>query len=233
MTWPLALAVGLVLGIGLSFYRYWLPQRIQEEEAYWVAKLSGGKDREPVPPKGFRQALRAHSWFSQQTIFLVVACGVLSVLLAARHPVVSPWLIVFACTLLALAVIDWETQLLPDELTLGLLWVGLISQFVDPGRAVGLEQAVIGAAVGYLVLWVTGNVFRVIRGIEGLGYGDMKLLAAIGAWLGPSEVIYVVLLGSLVAVCWQLLVVFRKKLSLHTEFAFGPWLILAALIRII
>lgn len=232
MTWPIALSVGLGLGFGLSFYVYWLPLRIKEEEAYWVAKLSGGSPGDPTLPKNFRQALVHHAWFGKPTFLLMSCCGLFSLVFVARNPEASPGLVFFSCTLLALAVIDWRTQLLPDDMTLGLLWVGLLLQLFEPTRTVGLEQAVIGAVVGYLVMWVTGNVFALFRGIEGLGYGDMKLLAAIGAWLGSGQLIYVLLLGSVIAVSWQLAAILRKKSTHSSEFAFGPWLITAALIRI-
>lgn len=96
--------------------------------------------------------------------------------------------------LIALAVIDYDTQLLPDGLTLPLLWTGLLFNLV--GERVPVHAAVIGAAAGYLALWTVYQVFRLLTGKEGMGYGDFKLLAALGAWLGWQSLPLVVLLAS-------------------------------------
>jgi leader peptidase (prepilin peptidase) / N-methyltransferase len=102
--------------------------------------------------------------------------------------------------LIALAVIDYDTQLLPDSLTLPLLWAGLLFNLV--GGLAPVRAAVIGAAAGYLALWAVYQVFRLLTGKEGMGYGDFKLLAALGAWLGwqglPLVVVLASVLGALV-----------------------------------
>ncbi len=127
-------------------------------------------------------------------------------------------------TLIALAVIDLDHQLLPDDLTLKLLWGGLIANLF--GLFTTLESAVIGAIVGYLGFWLVYQVHYRLTGREGLGYGDFKLLAAFGAWLGwemlPTVVLLSSLAGTLVAVGLMLL----RGLDRRAAVSFGPFLAL-------
>ncbi|MEK7810568.1 MAG: A24 family peptidase, partial [Pseudomonadota bacterium] len=104
--------------------------------------------------------------------------------------------ILFIWALIALTCIDFDTQLLPDSITLPLLWLGLLVNL--NGAFTTLENSVIGAAAGYLVLWSVYWMFRLVTGKEGMGFGDFKLLAAIGAWLGWSMLPLVILLSSAV-----------------------------------
>ncbi len=99
-------------------------------------------------------------------------------------------------TLLALAGIDLRTQLLPDQLTLPLLWLGLLLSLLP--LFVGPSASIVGAAAGYLSLWSIYWLFKLITGKEGMGYGDFKLLAALGAWMGPAALLPIVLLSSLI-----------------------------------
>ena len=102
----------------------------------------------------------------------------------------------FTWCMIALAVIDIDTQLLPDSITLPLLWAGLL--FNLRGTFVDLQSAVIGAVAGYLVLWIVYWAFKLATGKEGMGFGDFKLLAAIGAWLGWKMLPLVILASSFV-----------------------------------
>ena len=133
-------------------------------------------------------------------------------------------------TLLALTVIDTDTQLLPDDLTLPLLWAGLIANLWTTFAPIG--SAVIGAVAGYLSLWAVYWVFKLVRGREGMGYGDFKLLAALGAWLGWQMLPLIVLLSSIVgAVVGVALIVFKGRD--HTvPIPFGPYLAVAGAIAL-
>jgi leader peptidase (prepilin peptidase)/N-methyltransferase len=136
-----------------------------------------------------------------------------------------------ACILLwalvALTFIDFDTQLLPDNITLPLIWVGLLVNTFGLMPGVSLRDAVIGAVAGYLALWVVYWLFKLIRGKEGMGYGDFKLLAALGAWLGWQMLPLIVLLSSLVgAVIGIGLVVFKGR-DHQVPLAFGPFLAIA------
>jgi leader peptidase (prepilin peptidase) / N-methyltransferase len=137
---------------------------------------------------------------------------------------------VFLWTLLALALIDADTQYLPDDLTLPLLWAGLIANLW--GLFTPLSSAVIGAVAGYLSLWTVYWLFKLIRGKEGMGYGDFKLLAALGAWLGWKMLPLIILLSSVAGAAIGLgLIAFRGR-DHTTPLPFGPYLALAGAIAL-
>ena len=133
-------------------------------------------------------------------------------------------------TLLALALIDADTQYLPDDLTLPLLWAGLVANLF--GLFTPLASAVVGAVAGYLSLWSVYWAFKLIRGKEGMGHGDFKLLAALGAWLGWKMLPLIVLLSSVAgAVIGIALIAFRGR-DHTTPLPFGPYLALAGAIAL-
>jgi leader peptidase (prepilin peptidase)/N-methyltransferase len=137
----------------------------------------------------------------------------------------------FGWALLALTVIDLDTQLLPDDITLPLLWAGLLLNL--GGVFAPLASAVIGAAAGYLALWSVYWAFKLATGKEGMGYGDFKLLAAIGAWLGWQKLPMVILLSSVVgAVVGIGLMVFARH-AREKPIPFGPYLAAAGLIAML
>jgi len=141
------------------------------------------------------------------------------------------WLVMLYCvTLLALSFIDISTQLLPDNLTLPLLWAGLLANSF--GLLVPLQDAVLGAAAGYLILWAVYWIFKLVTGKEGMGYGDFKLLAAIGAWLGwtllPLVIVFSSLLGSIIGISLTL----SKSLPYGKPIPFGPYLAIAGIVSI-
>jgi leader peptidase (prepilin peptidase) / N-methyltransferase len=134
--------------------------------------------------------------------------------------------------LIALTFIDFDTQLLPDNLTLPLLWAGLLANILGAVPTVPLRDAVIGAIAGYLVLWVVYWLFKLIRGKEGMGYGDFKLLAALGAWLGWQVLPLIVLLSSVVGAAIGISLVAFKGRDHQIPLAFGPYLAIAGLIAL-
>jgi leader peptidase (prepilin peptidase)/N-methyltransferase len=137
---------------------------------------------------------------------------------------------VFAWALIALALIDFDTQLLPDDITMPLLWAGLV--FNLGGTFVSLSSAVLGAIAGYLSLWIVYWVFKLVTGKEGMGYGDFKLLAAICAWLGWQALAMVILLSSVVGATVGIgLMVFAKH-GRDKPIPFGPYLAAAGVIAL-
>jgi leader peptidase (prepilin peptidase)/N-methyltransferase len=128
-------------------------------------------------------------------------------------------------SLLALTMIDFDTQLLPDGITLPLLWAGLIVNLW--GVFTSLPSAVIGAIAGYLSLWTIYWLFKLIRGKEGMGYGDFKLLAALGAWLGWQVLPVIVLLSSVVGALIGIALIVFKGRDHNIPLAFGPYLAIA------
>jgi leader peptidase (prepilin peptidase)/N-methyltransferase len=133
-------------------------------------------------------------------------------------------------SLIALTVIDIDTQFLPDDITLPLIWLGLLVNL--NGTFVPLQSAVIGTVAGYLSLWAVYWLFKLATGKEGMGYGDFKLLAAIGAWLGWKMLPVVILLSSLVgAVVGIGLIVFARH-GRNTPIPFGPYIAAAGSIAL-
>lgn len=144
-----------------------------------------------------------------------------------------PWLAasVFCLLLLAMALIDAQTQLLPDDLTLLLLWAGLLFSLL--GVTVPLADAVSGAMAGYLSLWSIYWLFKLATGKEGMGYGDFKLLAALGAWLGWSMLPLVILLSSLVGAVVGIAMLLLQRQQRGQTMPFGPYLAAAGLIAFV
>jgi leader peptidase (prepilin peptidase)/N-methyltransferase len=133
--------------------------------------------------------------------------------------------------LITLAFIDADTQLLPDDLTLPLLWGGLLFNLWT--GTVALDDAVLGAVAGYLSLWLVYWLFRLLTGKEGMGYGDFKLLAAFGAWLGWSMLPLIILLSSLVGAIVGVVMILLARLGRGQPLPFGPYLAAAGWIALL
>lgn len=138
--------------------------------------------------------------------------------------------LLFAYLLIAMTFIDADTKLLPDDLTYLLLWSGLLVNL--QGTFVPLQDAVIGAVAGYLVLWSVYWLFKLVTGKEGMGYGDFKLLAALGAWLGWQMLPLIILLSSVVGAVVGIAVIVLNRLGRDYQIPFGPYLAGAGLIAL-
>ena len=134
--------------------------------------------------------------------------------------------------LLALALIDWDTTVLPDALTLPLLWAGLALAALGWLPGLTLMQSFTGAVVGYLALWSVYWLFKLTTGKEGMGYGDFKLLAAIGAWLGWVALPLVILLSSMVGAVLGLAMIAAGRHGRDKPMPFGPYLAAAGAIAL-
>jgi leader peptidase (prepilin peptidase)/N-methyltransferase len=259
-----AFVVGLCVGSFLNVVVHRLPRMLERDWRAQCAELAGAAaepaaaynlvvPRSACPACGHR--IGAHenipivSWLA-----LRGRCSACKAPISARYPLVelaggvlaalAVWKFgvtpsgIAACgllwTLLALTFIDFDTQLLPDDITLPLLWAGLIVQLLVPALGVteptfvtSLTEAVIGAIAGYLSLWLVYWIFKLVRGKEGMGYGDFKLLAALGAWLGWQLLVPIILLSSIVgAVVGIALIAFRGR-DHSVPLAFGPYLAIA------
>lgn len=144
---------------------------------------------------------------------------------------VSLAVVFFTWVLICLTLIDYDTQLLPDNITLPLLWLGLlINSF---GTFTSLHMAVAGAMVGYLSLWSIYWVFKLLTGKEGMGYGDFKLLAALGAWAGVDQLPLIILFSSLVGAIFGIMMIVLKQHERQNPIPFGPYLAVAGWITLI
>jgi leader peptidase (prepilin peptidase)/N-methyltransferase len=158
-----------------------------------------------------------------------IAAALLAALMAWRFGYSAALLgsVVFAWALLALTFIDLDTQLLPDDITLPLIWAGLLVNIF--GTFADLRSAVLGAIGGYLLLWLVYWGFRLIAKKEGMGYGDFKLLAALGAWLGWQVLPFVVVVSAGAGAVVGGLVLWLSKRGMETRIPFGPYLALGGL----
>lgn len=129
----------------------------------------------------------------------------------------------FAACLLGLALIDWDTTLLPDDMTLPLLWAGMAAAALH-WTTVPLVSAFWGAVAGYLSLWLVYWAFKLVTGKEGMGYGDFKLFAALGAWFGWQALIPIILMASVIGAVVGIALKFNNGLREGGYVPFGPFL---------
>ncbi|SFX04150.1 prepilin peptidase [Marinospirillum alkaliphilum] len=255
--WPLPLwltlatLLGLVIGSFLNVVIYRLPLMLRREwgeEHLPELTLSWPGSHCPScqAPVRWWQNLPLISWLllrgrcascatpiSRLYPLVELTAALLSLLLAWRYGMNLQTLALmgFAWTLLALAVIDTQTRLLPDRLTLPLLWTGLTWHWLFSSEAL-FNQAFLGAIIGYLSLWSLYWLFKLLTGREGMGYGDFKLLAALGAWLGAPALLPVILLSSVSGLLVALVLKLRAEWQ-GQALPFGPHLVIAALLLLV
>jgi leader peptidase (prepilin peptidase) / N-methyltransferase len=252
---------GLLIGSFLNVVIYRVPIMMQRESDNYVAHENGKPlphavrynlvtPRSACPHCGHQiSALENIPVISY--LFLRGKCIECKTPISARYPVVelltgslSAFLIwrfgsgltglaalVFAYLLIAMTFIDADTQLLPDDLTLPLLWCGLLVNL--HGAFVPLDQAVIGAVTGYLCLWIIYWLFKLVTGKEGMGYGDFKLLAALGAWLGWKMLPIIVLLSASVGAVVGIALMVLARRGRDIPIPFGPYLAVAGIIALL
>ncbi len=256
-----SLLLGLMVGSFLNVVIYRLPVMMQREWESQCAELAGETSSAlPVfnlsTPRS-RCPLCQHAIAAIENIpvisylFLKGRCRGCGVGISKRYPIIEAltglmsvvvaWHFGFswAClgallltwSLIALTFIDLDHQLLPDKITLPLVWLGILfnlfTQFTD------LTSSVVGAMAGYLVLWSIYHLFRLVTGKEGMGYGDFKLLAALGAWMGWQYLPMIVLLSSLVGAVVGISLVLLKNHQRDIPIPFGPYLAAAGWIALI
>ncbi len=139
--------------------------------------------------------------------------------------------LIFTWSLIALTMIDFDTYLLPDDITLPLLWLGLIVNSFN--TFTNLSSAVWGAIAGYLALWSVYKLFKLVTGKEGMGYGDFKLLAALGAWMGWQMLPQIILLSSLVGAAIGISMIVIRGRDKNIPIPFGPYLAIAGWIAFV
>ena len=252
---------GLLIGSFLNVVIYRVPKMMQRESDNYVAAESGRPEphtdrfnlmvpRSACPHCGHQiTALENVPVIS----YLVLGgkCKACKAPISVRYPLVelltgvlsavlvwhfgSGWqglaTLFFLFMLIAMTFIDADTQMLPDDLTLPLMWAGILVNI--NGTFVPLHDAVLGAAAGYLVLWSIYWLFKLATGKEGMGYGDFKLLAALGAWMGWLMLPTIIVLSSVVgAIVGIGLIVFTKR-GRDNPIPFGPYLAAAGLIALL
>ena len=252
---------GLLIGSFLNVVIYRIPTMMQRESDNYVAHESGKPlphaerfnlmvPRSACPACGHQiSALENVPVVSY--LALRGKCSQCRTRISPRYAVVelltgalSAWLVwrfgagvtglavlVFAYLLIAMTFIDADTQLLPDDLTLPLLWLGLLVNL--NGVFVPLADAVLGAIAGYLCLWTIFWLFKLATGKEGMGYGDFKLLAALGAWLGWKMLPIILLMSSLVGAVVGIGLIVLAKRGRNVPMPFGPYLAGAGMLTLL
>ena len=248
-----AAALGLLVGSFLNVVILRVPERLAAQwrrEAQGILELE--VDTAPLPPGIVREP--SHCMHCQHRLSVLDNIPLLSWLwlrgrcryckasISIQYPLVEllsgvlcavivwhfgpTWValagLVLTWALIALAGIDLRTQLLPDQITLPLLWLGLLLALVP--MFVTATSAIIGAAIGYLSLWSVYWAFKLITGKEGMGYGDFKLLAALGAWMGPTALLPVILLSSLIGALVGGAMIALRRHDSQVPIPFGPFI---------
>lgn len=253
--------LGLCVGSFLNVVVHRLPQMMEREWQAQCAELRGESPMEAAPfnlllPRsrcpqcgqgiGLLDNIPLLSYF----ILLRGRCRQCQTPISLRYPLVEAltgllsaavvwhfaagWLALGALcltwALIALALIDLDTHLLPDSITLPLLWLGLL--FNLSGQFTDLGSAVVGAMAGYLALWSVFWLFKLVTGKEGMGYGDFKLLAALGAWLGWQMLPAIILLSSVVGATVGIALIVLARHGRNVPIPFGPYLAAAGLLAL-
>lgn len=161
--------------------------------------------------------------------------GVLALILASHFGVSYQFLFAFIllAALLALSGIDFKQQLLPDVITLPMMWLGLLISLIGNGVFVSPTHAILGAALAYLVLWSVFWLVKILMGVEGMGYGDFKLLALLGAWLGPLMLPQILLLSACMGALVGIILIISKQRTRQSAIPFGPYLAIAGSISLL
>jgi len=254
--YPAAAALGLALGSFLNVVILRLPRRLEWQWRRDSREVLGEPEIYDPPPPGIvvepshcPHCKHKLSWYENIPLFswLVLRgkCRHCHAPISAQYPLVEfatmllvlacvwqfgfGWrgfgAVLFTCFLVSLAGIDLRTRLLPDQLTLPLLWLGLIASVEN--LFVGQKAALLGVMAGYFSLWSVYWVFKQLTGKEGMGYGDFKLLAAIGAWVGLKGILPTILISSIVGAVIGSIWLFAKGRDRSTQIPFGPYLAIA------
>jgi leader peptidase (prepilin peptidase)/N-methyltransferase len=259
----LAGVLGLLVGSFLNVVILRLPPRLMHqwrEQSREVLELDNAEADAPPPglvwqashcphckhPLGALENIPVVSWLvlrgrckhcgtkiSAQYPLVELLTGICSLIIAWKFGM--SWQaatgLLFTWALIALAGIDVRTQLLPDQITLPLLWLGLLIALVP--LYVDTPAAILGAAIGYLSLWSVYWGFKLLTGKEGMGYGDFKLLGALGAWMGPWALLPIILLSSLIGAVVGTVLLAVQGRDRATPIPFGPFLAAAGWVQFV
>ena len=250
--------LGLLIGSFLNVVIYRMPKMLERQWAAECAELGGQTPAQEevfnlmLPRSRCQKCGHQIRWHENIPIvsylFLRGKCSACGTAISVRYPLVElsagllfafcawKWGLTattlfwcgFSATLLALALIDWDTTLLPDDLTLPLLWAGLVFAGLK-WTTVPLNSALWGAVAGYLSLWAIYWLFKLTTGKEGMGYGDFKLFAALGAWFGWEALIPMILMASVIGAVIGIGMKFTSGLREGGYIPFGPFLALSGL----
>jgi leader peptidase (prepilin peptidase) / N-methyltransferase len=246
--------LGLLVGSFLNVVIHRLPKMLEAQWAAECAELNGQALPEQaklnliVPRSRCPECGHEIRWYENIPVLSFLAlrgkCSSCGTRIGFRYPVVelitgalfffcatrwgwtmttAVWCI-FCATLVALTCIDWDTTLLPDDMTLPLVWLGLIVAALRWNSLVTLPDALWGAVAGYLSLWLVYWAFKLVTGKEGMGYGDFKLFAALGAWFGWQALVPIILMASVIGAIVGIAMKLSSGLREGGYIPFGPFL---------
>lgn len=171
------------------------------------------------------------SWRYPFVEFLSALLGILILLKYGLTPA-GLCSIILCFILILIAAIDYDYLMIPDHLTYIGLWLGLLLN-LSPYSITPITAAVLGAVLGYMILWSIFWLFKIITGKEGFGHGDFKLLALFGAWLGAFNLLQIITISSVIALIFSMLAGIAKKMDLDKPFPFGPYLVIAGIFTLL
>lgn len=254
--------LGLLIGSFLNVVIHRLPKMLERQWAEECAHLAGQPPAQVAPynllrprsacphcghPIGWHENIPVLSWLA-----LRGRCSACRARISVRYPLVElatgglfayaawRWGLTpaaaawagFAAAVLALALIDWDTTLLPDDITLPLAWAGLIASALG-WTGLPLAESLWGAVAGYLSLWTVYQCFKLATGKEGMGFGDFKLFAALGAWFGWQALIPIILVASVLGAVVGIAMKLTRGLREGGYVPFGPFLAFAGLVSLV
>lgn len=221
-----AVLVGAAFGIVAYVFSVWLPWVIARDEERLRSELAGGSTagQEWAPDPGLRDL-----FFVPKAAAVAAALGAaISTLALQQYEWGAKYFAVlcFVIALLSAGLSDYRTRLIPDALTLPMLWIGLLSQLLAPTRIVPVESGIVGAVLGYMLPWSIGVARMAVGRTAAIGGGDLKLMAMIGAWIGPTGALATLFSASVAVVLMQGVSLVFLKAGTSKEIPFGPWLAL-------
>jgi leader peptidase (prepilin peptidase)/N-methyltransferase len=257
--------IGLCIGSFLNVVIYRLPKMLEAQFESGDATKNTVKDEDEFtlsqPPSRCGHCGHAIGWFENipvfSYLFLRGRCSACQLPIGLRYPLMelaaalvfgySAWrwhvsmttvtYAGFGAALLTLAAIDWDTTYLPDDITVPLIWAGLVAAGLGWLPSVSLQQSLAGVCAGYLSLWLIYWAFKLVTGREGMGYGDFKLYAAIGAWMGWQALIPTVLVaasfGAVIGLVLKWLHRERQIDGVSGYIPFGPFLAMGAVLELV
>lgn len=256
------IVLGLLVGSFLNVVILRLPKSLEQQwqaQCHELLEIEPADQSTPLniayPPSHCPQCKATLKWWHNIPVLSYVLlrgrCHACNATISIRYPIIEittasltllaglvfpvtltlPWILLAVWMLLAMAIIDYDTQYLPDILTLPLMWLGLIYSLFSYSP-VTPSEAIIGAASGYMVLWLIYQAHHLLTGREGMGYGDFKLLAAAGAWLGWQALPFVLLISAAAGLTITLLITIFGNHKISKAVPFGPYLAIAFLLSL-
>jgi leader peptidase (prepilin peptidase)/N-methyltransferase len=244
----IAIIFGLLIGSFISMLSWRLPRimDLEAEEQFKQISISRSACSSCKKNLSWQQLFPIFSWLFSRgrcqnckekisirypLIEFVTASLTIYIFLTFGLTISGALALVFTYFLITLSIIDIEHHLILDKLSLPLMWIGLIASLSETFTTP--EKSILGAVTGYMILWIIFYSFKIITGKEGMGFGDFKLLAALGAWFGISAIPQIILVSSLASIIIAIILSVIKIKDINTALPFGPFLAVGGMVTLI